>query len=305
MSLNWAGWKKLIVETASNWNAHDATSRSAALAFYTMFSLAPILILVVSIAGAFFGEQAVRGQIVQQFGSLMGHAEALAVQEMLKKVVRSEGALLARILGALTLLFGATGAFVELQDALNRVWDVAPKPGAALRVLLRKRFISFGLILGIGFLLMVSLALSAALGALESYIQRHTSLPVLLLEGGNALLSIFVFGLLIALIYRILPDAVLAWRDVWLGALVTSMLFGIGKWLIGLYLGGTAVGSAYGAAGSLVVILSWVYYTSFIILFGAEFTRAYCHTVHPIRVKPEPGAVKIPKADPDQPLPAR
>ena len=305
MPLKFAGWKKLIVETASSWSAHDATSRSAALAFYTMFSLAPILILVVSIAGAFFGEQAVRGQIVQQFGDLMGRDEALAIQEMLKKVARSEGAVLARILGTLTLLFGATGAFVELQDSLNRVWDVTPKPGEAVRGLLRKRFISFGLILGIGFLLMVSLALSAALGALESYIQKHTTIPVLMLEGGNALFSFLLFGLLIAMIYRILPDAVLTWRDVWLGALVTSLLFGVGKWLIGLYLGRTAVGSAYGAAGSLVVILSWVYYTSFIILFGAEFTRAYCLATRPTKVKPEPGAVAIPPATPDDHLPAR
>jgi membrane protein len=303
--LNWTGWKKLIVETGSSWSAHDATSQSAALAFYTMFSLAPILILVVSIAGAFFGEQAVRGQIVHQFADLMGREEALAVQEMLKKVARSDGAVLAQVLGTLMLLFGATGAFVELQDSLNRVWDVKPKPGETFRRLLRKRFVSFGLILGIGFLLMVSLALSAAIGAFESYIRRHTTFPILLLEGGNAVLSFLVFGLLIAMIYRILPDAVLAWRDVWLGAVVTSLLFGAGKWLIGLYLGRTAVGSAYGAAGSFVVILSWIYYTSFIILFGAEFTRAYCLAVRPTEVKPEPGAVVVPRPNRDDPLPSR
>lgn len=304
MPLKSPGLKKLLSETASSWSRHGSTTEAAALAFYTMFSLAPVLIVIVTVAGAFFGEQAVRGQIVRQFQELMGRQQAEAVQEILKKVATSEGRGWAGVLGILTLLFGTTGVFVQLQESLNRIWEVAPERGALWRTLLRKRFVSFALVFGLGFLLMVSLTLSAALTALKENIQAHFSIPAWMLETENLVISFLVFAILIAMIYRILPDAKIEWRDVWLGSVVTSILFSIGKWLIGLYLGRTAIGSAYGAAGSLVMILSWVYYTSLILLFGAEFTHAYSRAIRPVPVQPEPGAKRIAPASGDVELQA-
>jgi membrane protein len=283
-------WRKLIADTISNWNDHDATTQSAALAFFTLFSLAPVLIVVIAVAGAVFGADRVRDQIFQEFQLWMGPQAASFVEQILRSAAQPTGSRLAAGLGIVTLIFGASGAFVQLQASLNRVWEVKPKPGAAFTTLLRKRLLSFAVILGIGFLLVVSLVLSAALSALGEYVERHYAVPAKLLHLTNIVVSFVVITLLFALIYRLLPDVRLEWRDVAFGSLVTSALFAIGKELIGLYLGRAGVASAYGAAGSLVMLLLWVYYSALIFLLGAELTRIQSLYRRGRRPPPEAGA---------------
>lgn len=281
-------------EIVSNWGVHRCSAQSAALAFYTIFSLAPILVVVIALAGMFFGAEAVRGQIFSEFQGLMGRDSALLIQEVLKSAARPSTGRLPTVIGAVTLILGATAVFGQLQDALNTVWAVAPKPGAALTTLLRKRVHSFALVVGIGFLLLVSLVLSAALSGFSGYLERVFAFPVDLLEIANFVVSFVVITLLFAMMYRILPDVRLAWRDVWLGSILTALLFMIGKTLISIYLGRTGVASAYGAAGSLVVILLWVYYSSLIFFFGAELTRVHSRQFRSLR-QPEKGAVRVPE----------
>jgi membrane protein len=283
-------WRRLIQDTVVSWNDHEATTQSAALAFYTIFSLAPLLLVVIAVAGAAFGHDAVRGQIVLQFQDWMGHDAAAFVQDILRTTAKPAANRLAGLIGILTLVFGASGVFVQLQQSLNIIWSVAPKPGAALTSLLRKRVLSFAMILVIGFLLVVSLVLSAALTALGDYLERRFLLPVRALHVANILASFLLVTLLFALIYRLLPDVRLAWRDVFLGAAVTSVLFGAGKTLIGVYLGHSSAASAYGAAGSLVVLTSWVYYSACIFLLGAEFTHVYACARRGGAPPPEAGA---------------
>ena len=283
-------WRKLITDTITGWNDHDASTQSAALAFYTMFSLAPLLVVVIALFGLAFGAEAVRGEILTQFQGWMGKDAASLVQAILRTAAEPNTNRLAGLLGILTLIFGASGVFVQLQQSLNRIWGVVAKPGAAIRSLLRKRLLSFAVVLGIGFLLVVSLILSTALTALGSYLERRYHLPVTLLHALNILVSFLLITLLFALIYRLLPDVKLGWRDVFLGAVVTSVLFGVGKTLIGFYLGRTGAASAYGAAGSLVVLLSWVYYSALVFLLGAEFTRVYTLECVGDRPAPEAGA---------------
>ncbi len=287
-------WGKMLREMITSWNRHGASAQSAALAFYTIFSLAPVLVVVIALAGAVFGEEAVRGQIFGEFRGLMGDQAALLVQEVLQSAAAPVSGRRATIVGIVTLLFGATAVFGQLQDALNTVWEVAPKPGAIFTTLLRKRLLSFAVVLGLGFLLMVSLVLSAALSGLGGYVERLLPVPLELLEITSFLLSFVVITLLFAMIYRLLPDVKLDWKDVWLGAVVTSLLFVIGKTLISLYLGRTGVASAYGAAGSLVVVLLWVYYSSLIFFFGAVFTRIHSRQYRLSRAKPEAGAMRVP-----------
>lgn len=287
--------RKTLRELISNWGLHRCSAQSAALAFYTIFSLAPVLVIAITLAGLAFGEEAVRGQIFEEFEGLMGKDAALLVQEVLKSAARPSSGRLPAVIGVVTLLLGATAIFGQLQDALNNVWSVAPKPGAAITTLLRKRLHSFALVVGIGFLLLVSLLLSAALSGFSRYLERVLDLPVDFLQIANFILSFALITLLFAMTYRILPDVKIAWRDVWLGSLLTSLLFVVGKTLIGLYLGRTGVASAYGAAGSLVVILLWVYYSSLIFFFGAEFTRVHSRQFRTSRAQPEEGAVRVPE----------
>ena len=291
-----SSWRKVIWTTLSQWDAHDAMTQSAALAFYTLFSLAPVLIVAISIAGAVFGAEAVRGQIVHQFASLMGEKPAMAIQTILQTVSLPSGTL-ARVLGIVTFALGATAVFVQLQTSLNVIWEVKPRPGHVLTTLLKKRLLSFALVLAIGFVLLVSLALSAALNGLHEYVEGRVAISAGLLEGLNVLVSFGTFTLLFAMIFRILPDVDIPWRDVWLGAVVTSALFSVGKFLIGLYLGGTTVTSAFGAAGSLVLILLWVYYASLILLLGAEFTRVYSRSAFRSRRRATPGAARVHKVE--------
>jgi membrane protein len=290
----WRRWWQLAVDVVGNWNRHNASLQSAALAFYTVFSLAPVLVVVIAVAGAVFGADAVRGQIFREFQGLMGAQAAQLVQQVLQSAAKPASGRLATLLGLVTLLLGATAVFVQLQDALNTVWGVAPKPGANFTTLLRKRILSFAIVLGIGFLLMVSLVLSAGLSAFSRYVEAHLGLSVSLLETANLVVSLLAVALLFALIYRLLPDVKLEWRDVWLGAAVTALLFVIGKTAIGLYLGHTSVASAYGAAGSLVIVLLWVYYSSLVFLLGAEFTRIHSRQFRTAHAPPEEGAMRVP-----------
>jgi membrane protein len=284
-------WRKLIVDTVTCWNAHNASTQSAALAFFTIFSLAPVLIVVIALAGAIFGQDAVRGQLFQEFQSWMGKDAAAFVQGMLKSAAKPAASRLAATIGIITLLFGATGVFVQLQESLNIIWGVQARPGAVLTRLLRKRMLSFALVMSLGFLLMVSLVLSAALTALGSYLEARLNIPMAALHIANILVSFSLITVLFALIYRFLPDVKLHWRDVGLGAVVTALLFEIGKAAIGFYLGRTGIASTYGAAGSLVMVLSWVYYSALIFLFGAEFTRIYSHGTRSLP-RPEAGAAR-------------
>ena len=287
-------WTKMLAEVATNWTRHGASAQSAALAFYTIFSLAPVLVVVIALAGSIFGEEAVRGQIFSEFQGLMGPEAALLIQEVLKSAARPSAGRIATLLGVGTLLFGATAVFAQLQDALNRVWEVAPKPGAVFTTLLRKRVLSFAILLGVGFLLMVSLVMSAALSALSTRLEALLPVDISLLQAFNFLLSFLLITLLFALIYRLLPDVRLDGRDVMLGAVATSLLFVLGKTLIGYYLGKTSVASAYGAAGSLVVVLLWVYYSSLIFFFGAELTWVHSQKNRATQAPPEEGAMRVP-----------
>lgn len=293
-----AAWRDVAVTTLKNWFAHDSLAESAALAYYTIFSLAPVLLIVVAIAGAVFGTDAVRGRIVGQFAGLMGREQAKMIQTVLQKTQEGKSSGLAAVVGIVTLVVGASGVFAQFQSSLNRIWEVKPKPGHFFRDFIRKRLLSFAIVVAIGFLLLVSLVVSTGIEALRNYVSQRFAGDAVWLEWANAILSFALFTLLFAMIYRILPDAKIPWRDVWLGAFVTSLLFVIGKWAIGLYMGRAAVTSAFGAAGSIVALLVWVYYASFIVLFGAEFTRAYSRQLEGMPTIPEPGAKRKPRKAP-------
>jgi membrane protein len=260
----------------AGWWNDNVPRLGASLAYYTLFALAPILVVAIAIGGLVFGPEAVRGEIVGQIQGLIGREGAEAVQAMLEGASRPGSSIAATVAGIITFFLGATGAFLELQTALNAIWHVEPKSdGSYWRVLVMQRVISFGLVVALGFLLLTSLLVSAALAAIHRYMGNAFPGVVVLWEALNVIVSLTVITLLFALIYKVLPDVKLSWRDVWIGALVTAGLFSIGRLVIGLYLGTASIASTYGAAGSVVVILVWVYYSAQIILLGAEFTRAY------------------------------
>jgi membrane protein len=261
----------MLKQAARDWSEDDAPQLGAALAYYTIFSIAPLLLIAITIAGLFFGEEAVRGQIVDQIDHVVGRSGAETVQEMLKSARKPETGSIAGIVGFVTLLIGASGVFNQLRNALNKVWEVPTPKTKGILGLIKQRFASFMMILVIGFLLLVSLILSAGLSAMGGAFGAAG--PVLQLV--NFVVSFAVVTLLFAAIFKILPDTDIEWRDVWFGAGLTSVLFVIGKYAIGLYLGKSSVASAHGAAGSLVVLLVWVYYAAQILFFGAEVTQVY------------------------------
>lgn len=264
----------LLTATFHDWYEDRAQRLGAALAYYTIFALTPGLIIVMALAGFLLGP-AGEGQIVEQFRELIGKqgadAVAATIQSARKETLGATGTALALI----PLVFGLWGVFGELQDGLNTIWGVMPKPGRRIRDVVKERFLSFAMVVGIGFLLLVSLVLSAWLAAVSAYLGTLLPAPAPVLEGVNFVISFAVITVSFAMIFKLLPDVKVAWRDVWVGAAVTSLFFTVGKVLIGLYLGRSAVASAYGAAGSLVVIVVWVYYSAQILLFGAEFTKVW------------------------------
>lgn len=278
----------LFKKAIAAWNEDYAASMGAALAYYTTFSLAPVLIVAIAVAGLVFGQEAARGEIVYQLRGLIGQEGAKAVQEMLKSASQPGKSLLASVVGVATLLIGATSVFAELQSALDRIWRApALKRTSGLWSLLRSRLLTFGMVVAIGFLLLVSLALSAAVSAVDKwggtlFPTWHTLLQVVNVVAGFGLTT-----LLFAMAYRILPRVRIAWRDVVIGAVATAAMFEGGKYLIGLYLGRASVSSTFGAAGSFVIVLAWVYYSAQIFLLGAEFTWVYAHS-HGSRAGQEP-----------------
>lgn len=265
----------IVRQAFADWRSDNAARLGAALSYYTLFSLAPLLIVAIAVAGFFFGREAAQGQVVAEIQGLVGEGGARAVQDMIESSRRPTAGLLATTVGLATLLLGATGAFSELKSALNVVWDVKDE-GGGLVSLLRGRLWAFAMVLAVGFLLVVSLIISAAISAADGFF-AWVGIPPALVQVANAAASFVVITVLFALLFKYLPDTVVAWRDVWLGAVVTSGLFTAGKALIGLYLGRSSLASVYGAAGSVVVLIVWVYYAAQIFFFGAEVTQAYAH----------------------------
>jgi membrane protein len=293
---------RLLWTAIKGWSSDNVPRLGASLAYYTLFAISPILIIAIAIAGSIFGAEAVRGEIVSQIDQLIGTEGAKAVQALLESAHKDQSGTLAVIIGTATLLVAASGAFLELQHALNTIFRVKTDPTkSGIKQLLKNRLRSFGLVVSIGFLLMVSLLVSAALSAITGRIQRAEVLGPALLQVLNLVVSLGVVTLLFAMIYRFLPDVRLAWRDVWTGAFLTALLFTIGKFLIGLYLGRSSVASSYGAAGSIVVLLVWVYYSAQVILLGAELTRVYAEYREGRPPPPNHVARRDPDAHPSAP----
>jgi membrane protein len=266
----------LMFDAANGWLDHRASRTGAALAFYTVFSLAPVLTLSIAIAGFFFGEAAARGEIVGQIGDLVGPQGAQLVQSVLQNANRPGAGTVATIVSVITLIFGANTALAELKTGLDQTWQVPPERRTGFWYSIRTRLLSVGLILSLGFLLLVSLVISAALTALER-LSRGEMLINTVLTWINFLFAFVLVATLFATIYKVLPSVKIAWRDVTIGSLVTAFLFTLGKFAIGVYIGNSGVASTYGAAGSVVLILIWVYYSAQILLYGAEFTRAFAY----------------------------
>lgn len=279
----------LLKESFNQWMDDQAPVLGAALSYYTVFSLAPLLVLAIAIAGMAFGEEAARGEIVGAIQGLVGREGGLAVQTMIENASRPSEGILATVIGVAVLLFGASGAFAQLQNALNVIWKVAVNSNFSIGVFLKRRFFSFAMVLSVGFLLLVSLAISAALAALGKFFAGALPGGEGFWQVANFLISLGVVTLLFAMIFKFVPDARIAWGDVWIGALLTAVLFSVGKFLMGLYLGSSTIGSTFGAAGSLVVLLIWIYYSAQILFFGAEFTRVYALR-YGSGLRPVPGA---------------
>jgi len=279
----------LLKAAAVNWVKDYAQSMGAALAFYTIFSIAPLLLIVIAIAGALFGEEAARGEIYGQLQGLLGSHGATAVQDLLESVGQRSESVPAAAFGVVVLFIGATSVFAELQDALDRIWRAPQRPrNAGLWNLVRARLLSFGMILGIAFLLIVSLAFSAAMRALSRWWDPSSTSWITFTGLTELSLNVVLLTAVFAMIYKTMPRASIAWRDVWVGAAVTAVLFITGKALIGLYIGGSGITTLFGAAASLIVVLLWVYYSAQIFLFGAEFTWVYSHRYGSHRGQPPP-----------------
>jgi membrane protein len=282
----------LLKQAFAEWSANNGPRLGAALAYYSVFSIAPLLIIAIAVASLVFGQEAAQKNIVSEIEGTVGSPVAKAIQEMLAANNDVQSGTGATILGLALLLVGAAGVFGQLKDALDTVWGVAPRPGRGLRGMLWDRFASMTMVLGSGFLLLVSLILNAVLSAMSTSLSGSLPGGAWLWQAINMIVSFGVVTVLFALIFKYVPEAQIAWKDVWAGAALTSVLFSVGKFLLGWYLGQASTTSAYGAAASLVVILIWVYYASQILLFGAAFTRVHA-TWQGAGIKPAPGAIRV------------
>jgi len=267
----------VLKQTFKEFGEDKAPRLGAALAYYTIFSIGPLLLIAVAMAGIFFGQEAAQGRISAELGKVFGSEMAGSLEKMVQAAAKPKSGTVATIVGVITLMLGASGVFGQLKDALNTIWNVEKKKSSGIMGFVRERFLSMAMVLGIGFLLLVTLVIDTAISAMGGYVERFV--------GGEALAQVlqlaFSFAVavvLFAAIFRILPDLKIAWRDVWLGAVFTAILFVLGKWGLGVYLGKAAPGSAYGAAGSLVILLIWVYWSAQILFLGAEFTQVYART---------------------------
>jgi YihY family inner membrane protein len=279
-STRWIGREWQIFLAAANaWMDDYAPSMGAALSYYTLFSLAPLLVLIIAIAGLIFGQDAAQGAIIAQLQGIMGKEGATAIQGLLQAAREPSTGIVASIVGGFLLLLGATAIFAELQTDLDRIWQVpAQQKPSGLWGWLRSRVLSFGLVLGLAFMLMISLVVSAALAATSTWLGGGETAESVLATVLNFVASFALFTVLFAMIYKIMPTAKISWHDVWMGAAVTALLFNIGKSLIGLYLAKSSVASGFGAAGSFVILVAWFYYSAQIFLFGAEYTWVYANS---------------------------
>ena len=277
--------------TYQEWKEDRASRLAASLAYYTIFSLAPMLVIAIAVAGFLWQQDAVEAQLMAQIQGLVGVDGAEFVAGLLESASNPADGIVATLVGIVTLLFGALGVFNELHNALNVIWEVKPETQEGFWQSVKKaivdRFLSFTMVLGIGFLLLVSLVVSAGLSATQEVLGNAFPIPEIFLQLINLVISIGVITFLFAMIYKYLPDVEIPWRYVWLGAFVTAVLFSLGKMLIGLYLGNSAVASSFGAAGSLVLLLVWIYYSAQILFFGAEFTQVYANTYSNNQILPE------------------
>ena len=284
---------KLLKETAAKWSEDKCPTLGAALAYYTVFSLAPLMLVLLVVFGFVYGgSAAAQEKITKQLGYFVDHSTVDVVKGIAANAAKPSKSILATVAGIVVALFGASGIFGQLQDALNTIWGVKPKPGGGIKGFIRARFLSFAMVGGVCFLLLVSLTLSSVVhlfsGQLKSMFPGGAVIPLII----NLTLDLVVVTLLFALIFKYLPDAKIAWKDVWIGAGLTTLLFLIGKWALSIYLGSGSAGSAYGAASALITTLAWVYYSSQILLFGAEFTQIYA-TEYGSRVEPKDHAVRV------------
>jgi membrane protein len=281
---------ELVKQSFKEWSEDKASRLAAALAYYTIFSIPPLLVIVIAIAGQFFGQEAAQQELLSQVGSTIGEDGRAALEGILEGADRPQGNVIAVIIGVVTLFLGASGVFAQLQDGLNTVWDVMAAPGRGIIGTLKTRFVSFTMVLGTGFLLLVSLVITAVLAVVDQYLTGLLPGAVILVRIVNFAISLGVIILLFALIYKVVPDVEIQWSDVWIGATVTAVLFVLGRFAISLYLQYSDPTSTFGAAGSLILIAIWVYYSAQILFLGAEFTQVYAN-LYGSDLKPERGAV--------------
>lgn len=288
----------IVKETAGDWLDDRAPRLAAALSYYTLLSIAPLVVISIAVAGLIFGPEAARGHIAGEIGGVVGGEAARAIEAVVASARSPEGGIVSSVVGVVVLLFGASAVFVELHSALNTIWEVAPKPGQGILGEIRDRFLSFAMVLGVAFLLLVSLVLSAGLSALGRLFSSALPGGELLWQVLNFVFSFAMVTGLFALIFKYVPDVKVRFRDVWLGALVTAFLFTLGKLLLGLYLGKASVGSSYGAAGSFIAFVVWVYYAAQIVFLGAEFTQVTARR-RGAEIRPADNAVRV---EPEKPL---
>jgi membrane protein len=267
---------KLLKESFNGFLDDKVLKLSAALAYYTVFSIGPMIIIIIYFAGVIYGQEAVQGNVFDEIKGLVGAEAAIQIEELIKNAALSSKGNFAAVIGFITLLIGATGVFAEIQDSINDIWGVKPKPKKGWLKMLVNRMLSFSVVISLGFILLVSLILTGLIETLMGRLQaRFPNVTVVVVYIVNLLITFTVISSLFAIIFKVLPDAIIKWKDVLIGAMVTAVLFMFGKFAITFYIGSSDVGSTYGAAGSLVVLLLWVYYSSLILYFGAEFTKAY------------------------------
>nr|WP_068891930.1 YihY/virulence factor BrkB family protein [Pedobacter panaciterrae] len=267
---------EVLKNSFSGFSDHKVTKLSGSLAYYTVFSMAPLLVVIISLCGIFLGQEAAQGQIYAQLDGFLGKDTALQLQDLVKKAAIGNKGKVAFIIGIITLLIGSTTVFSDIQDSINTIWGLKPKPKRGWLKMLQNRFLSFSVIISLGFILLVSLGINAILDGFSQHLQtQYKEVSVVLFYTLNQVVTLVVISLIFGVIFKVLPDAIIKWRDVLFGSVVTALLFMLGKFAISLYIGQSNVGSTYGAAGSLVVLLLWTYYSSIILYFGAEFTKAY------------------------------
>ena len=288
----WGGALDMLKETFKGWSDDGALDLGAALAYYAIFSLAPLLLIVIAVAGLVWSHEAVQGQLVGQLQGLVGEQGGQAIQTMIANAGKHGSGVVATIVGVVTILFGATGVFVQLQTSLDKIWNVEPRPGSGIWGFVKTRMLSFGMVLGIGFLLLVSLVVTTAVTAVGAWALGLLPGAKVLVEALTFVVSFGLITLLFAMIFKVLPDVEIAWRDVWIGAASTALLFTLGKFLFGLYLAKSSVASTYGAAGSLVIVLLWIYYSAQILFLGAELTQVYA-THYGSNIRPSKHAVPV------------